>query len=130
MEATYTRLTDEKVDQILAKLLRAGVLVAAGLVTVGGVLLLVQQSNTVHDKHIFRGEPRELRKVPGIIADATHGDSLGIIQLGLLVLMATPVARVAFSIVAFSLQRDWLYVAFTMIVLAILLYSLTGSRAV
>ena len=51
----------------------------------------------------------------------------GIIQLGLLLLIATPVARVAFSIVAFGVQRDRMYMAITLIVLATLLYSLTGS---
>jgi len=51
----------------------------------------------------------------------------GIIQLGLLLLIATPVARVAFSVVAFAAERDWLYVAITLIVLAILIYSLTST---
>ena len=52
----------------------------------------------------------------------------GIIQLGLLVLLATPVARVAFSVVAFALQRDRLYVAVTLVVLAVLLYSIVGAE--
>ena len=46
------------------------------------------------------------------------------IATGLLVLMATPVARVCFSVAAFAIQRDWVYVAITLLVLAILLYSL------
>ena len=50
------------------------------------------------------------------------------IQLGLLVLIATPIARVAFSLVAFALQRDRIYVIVTLIVLAVLLYSLTGGH--
>jgi len=53
----------------------------------------------------------------------------GIIQLGLLLLIATPVARVAFSIAAFAMQRDRLYVVVTLMVLAILLYSLTSGQA-
>jgi len=52
----------------------------------------------------------------------------GLIQLGLLLLLATPVARVAFSVVAFLLQRDRLYVLVTLIVLGILLYSIAGGR--
>ncbi len=49
------------------------------------------------------------------------------IQLGLLLLIATPIARVAFSVVGFAIERDRMYVVFTLIVLAILLYSLLGS---
>ena len=53
----------------------------------------------------------------------------GIIQLGLLLLIATPVARVAFSIFGFAEEKDRMYVAFTVIVLLILLYSLIGSAS-
>jgi uncharacterized membrane protein len=44
----------------------------------------------------------------------------------LLLLILTPVARVAFSVAAFALERDWTYVAITLIVLAVLIYSLAG----
>jgi uncharacterized membrane protein len=53
--------------------------------------------------------------------------SRGLIQLGLLLLIATPVARVAFSVLAFAEQRDWLYVSITLVVLAVLVYSLASS---
>lgn len=46
-----------------------------------------------------------------------------IAQLGLVLLVATPILRVATSLVAFALERDRLYVALTAIVLAILLAS-------
>ncbi len=51
----------------------------------------------------------------------------GIIQLGLLLLVATPVARVIFSVAAFALQQDWIYVVITLIVLAVLGFSLLGG---
>jgi uncharacterized membrane protein len=51
----------------------------------------------------------------------------GIIQFGLLFLIATPIARVAFSVIAFALQRDRVYVSVTLIVLGLLLYSLVGG---
>jgi uncharacterized membrane protein len=49
------------------------------------------------------------------------------VQLGLVLLIATPVARVAMSLVAFILQRDRVYVVVTLIVLAVLIFSLTGG---
>jgi uncharacterized membrane protein len=50
-----------------------------------------------------------------------------IIQFGLLLLIATPVARVLISAVAFALQRDRTYVLITLAVLGVLLLSLWGG---
>jgi uncharacterized membrane protein len=47
-----------------------------------------------------------------------------VIMLGLLLLVATPVARVVFSVAGFLRERDFLYVVLTLIVLAVLLSSL------
>ncbi|MGO9690281.1 MAG: DUF1634 domain-containing protein, partial [Syntrophobacteraceae bacterium] len=53
--------------------------------------------------------------------------SRGMIQFGLLVLIATPVMRVFFTVVSFTIQRDRVYVGVTLIVLAVLLFSLSGA---
>ena len=79
------------------------------------------------DYRVFRGEPSDFRTISGVIQSVISGRGRGLIQLGLLLLIATPIARVAFSIVGFALERDRMYVVFTLIVLAILLYSLLGS---
>ena len=42
-------------------------------------------------------------------------------------MIATPLVRVAFAVVAFALQRDRTYVTVTLIVLSLLLYSLLGA---
>lgn len=109
-------------------MLRVGVLVAATVVLIGGSLYLVRHGTTLPDYRVFRGEPSDLRTVTGIAADALALQSRGVIQLGLLLLIATPVARVAFAGLAFAKQRDRLYVVVTLIVLGVLLYSLIGSH--
>ncbi len=53
---------------------------------------------------------------------------VGLAQLGLLTLIATPVVRVAASVVGFGLERDRLYASITLVVLAILLTSLFFLR--
>ncbi len=128
-EGTH-RWTDEQVEMLVGTLLRAGVLLAAGVVLLGGAIYLLHFWSSAPDYRVFRGEPSELRSVPGIVKGAfsLHGRSL--IQLGLLLLIATPIARVAFSAVAFSMQRDRAYVFITLTVLAILLWSLVGSGLV
>jgi uncharacterized membrane protein len=120
-------LTDEQMDRIISVLLRSGVLISALVVLVGGILYLMHYGAVLPEYRVFRGEPAVLRSLSGIVKDALSFDSRGIIQFGLLLLVATPVARVAFSILAFALQRDRTYVIITLIVLGVLLYSLTGG---
>jgi uncharacterized membrane protein len=119
--------TDEQVEQIVGTLLRSGVIVAALVVLVGGILYLIRYGATLPDYRVFRGEPLDLRSLSGIVMDAFSFRFRGIIQLGLLLLIATPVARVAFSVLAFALQRDRTYVLVTLIVFAVLMYSLIGG---
>ena len=119
--------TDQRVEQTVGNLLRVGLIVATAVVLVGAVIYLKNFGGDQPDYHIFRGEPPDLRGIAGIIDRAAEWRGRGIIQLGLLLLLATPVARVAFSIVAFALQRDRLYVAITCVVLAVLLYSMVGG---
>lgn len=118
--------TDGQFDALLGHVLRAGVLLAAALVACGGI---VSVSHGVAAPHygVFRGEPGDLRSIGGIVADATSRNGRGIIQLGVLLLIATPIARVAFSVVGFLRQRDWLYVAITLVVLILLSCNLRGS---
>lgn len=118
---------DHHVEEIIGNLLRWGVILAALVVLAGAAVYLAHNAFVHPDYRIFRGEPSDLRHVRGILRDTRALQGRGIIQLGLLLLIATPVARVAFSIVAFGVQRDRMYMAIALIVLATLLYSLTGS---
>ncbi len=118
---------DHRIEVILGNVLRSGVVLSAAVVLWGACIYLFRHAHEPADYRIFRGEPSEFRAISGIIQSVISGRGRGLIQLGLLVLIATPIARVAFSIVGFALERDRMYVAFTLIVLAILLYSLLGS---
>lgn len=122
--------TDQKVEEIIADILRAGVLLAAAVVLAGGVVYLARHGSSPVNYRTFRGEPSELRDVGGIIRYCLTGRGRGLIQLGLLLLIATPVIRVAFSIVAFAIEGDRMYVVFAGLVLLILLFSLFGYRSV
>jgi uncharacterized membrane protein len=119
--------TDQKTEEIIGTLLRAGVTLAASVVLAGGLLYLVRHGGEPADYKVFRGEPTDLRQVGSIVRDAVTRRSRGIIQLGILLLIATPIARVVFAVFAFAKERDKMYVVFTLIVLAILMYSLIGS---
>jgi uncharacterized membrane protein len=119
--------TDQGIENVMGNLLRAGVLLAASVVSVGAVIYLVRHGHAPVDYRIFRGEPADLRALRGIARNSLAFRGRAIIQLGLLLLIATPVARVAFSIFAFAKERDSTYVMLTLIVFSILLYSLLGT---
>jgi uncharacterized membrane protein len=120
-------LSDRKLEQVLGNLLRAGVMVSGAVVLAGGILYLLRHGSAVPHYRVFNGEPSDLRHVGGIVSEALALQGRGLIQFGLLLLVATPVARVLFSLVGFAIQRDRTYVAVTLIVLAVLVYSLTGG---
>lgn len=119
--------TDRRIEEIVGNLLRTGVVLSAVVVFAGAVVYLMRHGTAAPDYRLFHGEPLDLRSLSGIIHDAFTWHGRGIIQLGLLLLIATPVARVAFSIWGFLEEHDHMYTIFTVVVLAILLYSLLGS---
>lgn len=116
--------TDHQTEMVIGDLLRVGVFASAFVVLIGGMLYLFQFGALPPHHQIFKGEPKDLRSLPGIVREAFSGNSRGIIQFGLLLLIATPVVRVIFSVYAFAHERDRLYVGMTLLVLAILSYSL------
>ena len=120
--------TDQRIENIIAGMLRAGVIVSTTLVFGGGVWYLSQFGEGRPEYGTFHGEPPMLRSVSGIVRGAVALDARSWIQLGLLLLIATPVARVFFSIFAFAAQRDRTYVVITLIVAVVLLYSLFGEH--
>ena len=119
--------TDRKVENIIGNLLRAGVLTSAIVVFFGGAVYLARHGRSVVDYRVFQGEPADYRQISGIFHEAMQMRGRGIIQLGLLLLIATPIARVLFSLFGFAAEKDRMYAGFTAIVLVILLYSLFGT---
>jgi len=118
-----------RMELLIGRLLQAGVLFAAAVVLIGGAMLLMQFGSAPAAFASFKGEPEALRSLGGIVRAALGGDSRGIVQLGLVLLIITPLARVALTLIAFVLQRDRIFVAITSLVLAILLYGLLWNPA-
>lgn len=117
-------MDDRRLESIIGSLLRIGVLLAAAVVLAGGALYLARFHSATANYHQFSVERGELRNIGGIAHSAVHFNSEGIIQLGLLLLIATPVARVILAGVGFLMERDTMYTVVCAIVLAVLLFSL------
>jgi uncharacterized membrane protein len=120
--------TDAYVERFIGSLLQIGVILSSLVVLLGGIVYLTRHGHAAPQYRVFTGEPTDLRRITGILHEALAGKGRGIIQLGLLLLIATPVARVTFSVGAFARERDGLYVAITLAVLAILVCSLMSGQ--
>jgi len=119
--------TEQQLEYLLSNLLKYGVLLASAVVLLGGILYLIHHGNEPADYHIFHGTPSEFRSPVGVLGAVLSGSRRGIIQLGLLLLIATPILRVIISLLTFLLKREFIYVIITSLVLASLTYSLIGA---
>ena len=125
-KAAQSSWNDERVEKMLGMLLLSGVIISGLVVLAGGVLYILRYGREPVHYENFDAQRASLRTVIGVGKYAVHGDPRAIIQIGLLLLIATPVMRVVLSMIAFALEKDRLYVVLTLIVLVILLLSLFG----
>ena len=108
----------------MGRVLQIGVAVAAVVVFIGGVVYLVHEGGERPDYGNFHDVVPWLKTASGTVQAAMDGHGRALIQLGVLLMIATPVMRVVFAVFAFAQERDWLYTGVSCLVLAILAYSL------
>ena len=109
-------------ELVISHVLRGGVIVSASVILLGVLWFYLQMAIT---GHAALGYPHTFG---GIIRRLFHGEPLALVALGLLILLLTPILRVAISIVVFALEHDWRYTVITVLVLIILLVSLLLGR--
>ncbi len=119
--------TDQQAEQLVGRILQIGVIVSALVVLAGGVVFVAQHGQELAEHHEFHSEPEPLRNLLEIPREAARWNARGIIQFGIVLLILTPVARVAFTALVFLAQRDYVFVAVTTFVLVLLLFSLLGA---
>lgn len=129
------RTADEKLQLLISWTLRSGVLAATALGLVGGAMFYAAHFLSAHpaqaDFSRFQGAAMPysnlmeiLRHAFGSPGEALDLRGLSIIQVGIVLLLATPVIRVVFSVVGFALEKDHFYVWITLTVLAVLMVSI------
>ena len=120
---------DKDIQKMMGNILRYGVMSAAICVIAGGIIFLMGQGQHTPEYHHFLGARPQLRGLSGILTGVRHLDGDAIIQLGVALLIATPITRVFFSIFAFALEKDFLYVSISILVLSIILFSMLNKMA-
>jgi uncharacterized membrane protein len=120
---TTDLLSEEGMKLFLGKTLRLGTIVSCAITLLGGIIYLFHSHHITPDysPENFKGAAGYLREFSGIIPRILEADGAAIIQLGVIVLIATPIVRILFSVVAFLLEKDYLYVGITLLVLGIII---------
>jgi uncharacterized membrane protein len=125
---TLEKTEEHGMEMIISRVLLFGVILSAVVVVLGGALLLLHHGALRVNLETFHGEPISLSTVSGIVATAFAGRPKAIIQLGLLLLVATPITRVALSVLLFWKKKDYLYVGITAVVLMILILAISDEH--
>ncbi len=126
-----------RIELFIARLLRWGVILSFIIVAIGiGAVILTGQTgyqqirlDDVNGIVQYRAKPDFPNSLSDVFTGAIALKPYAIIALGLLVLIAIPVMRVVVSVAAFALEPDWLYVAITALVFAVLILSFVVGEA-
>jgi uncharacterized membrane protein len=128
-EGKSGNIKDKDIQAIIGWILRSGVAVSMFLVIIGGIVFIFRHGHSLPDYKTFKGVPDYIHTIGGILDGIIAFKGQAIIQLGIILLIATPVTRVAFSAVGFLIEKDYLYTAITLIVLLIILASMISGHA-
>jgi len=118
---------DTDIKFFIGSLLRWGVIISMSVVFAGGLVYLYRHSQEKVYYHTFNGEPNYLKNLKGILQGVAAFKGRAIIQAGILLLIATPIARILLSIISFLLEKDYLYICITLAVLGIILFSMLSG---
>jgi len=124
-----TSFKDRDMQSVIGWVLRLGVIVSMCIVFFGGVIYLYRHGHEVVDHHTFKGVPAFIQTFHGIFTNAFTLHGQAIIQMGIALLIATPILRVIFSTIGFALEKDKLYVFVSLLVLAIIFASMLSGHA-
>lgn len=111
---------DEKMEWMMGMLLRLGVLLAATVVIAGGAMYLAEHPGTRVSYRRFAAHPISVRHP----AELAGSNAVAVLDVGILLLVAVPIARVGFALAAFALERDWLYTAVSVLILGVLVWGM------
>jgi uncharacterized membrane protein len=128
MKSTSQDQPKKDLAGLLSRVMLGGVLVAAGVLLLGGVIYLPQHGGNAVGDHIFRGEPGALRHPLAIARGALEVHPTAVIQLGVLLLLLNPILRIVLSLFGYARLKDRTYVVVCLILLAVLGFSLLGGR--
>jgi uncharacterized membrane protein len=123
------KFKDTDIQSLIGQVLRGGMIVSISIVFFGGILFIYKHGHSTPDYKIFKGIPPFLQHGNGLLNAAFNFKGQAIIQLGIISLIATPILRVICSTIGFVLEKDYLYVGISLLVLLIIFTSMMSGHA-
>ena len=115
---------------LLGRVLRAGTIISVSIVFIGGIIYLYRHGQSVADYSVWNGVPVFIQHAGSLVNGAFDFRGQAIIQIGIILLVATPIMRVIFSTIGFVLEKDYIYTGISILVLLIILASMISGHAV
>ncbi|MDR3695371.1 DUF1634 domain-containing protein [Mucilaginibacter sp.] len=123
------KFKDRDMQSLLGQVLRAGTVISISVVFIGGMFYLTRHGQSIANYKVFNGIPDFVQSPTGIMKGIFNLKGQAIIQFGIVLLIATPIVRVIFSAVGFILEKDYMYVAISLLVLSIIFFSMMTGKA-
>lgn len=120
-------MKDEQLQTSLTRLMIGGVVVSAAIILIGLIWFVTAHSSLKLDDHIFKGEPKYFENPVSMVSRALDEGAIGerrsVVMIGVMLLLITPLVRVAFAAFGFAAQKDRLYTVISLVVLSVLIVS-------
>ncbi|MDB5140219.1 MAG: hypothetical protein JWR12_2135 [Mucilaginibacter sp.] len=123
------KFKDTDIQTLIGLVLRIGIITSVSIVFIGGVFYLYRHGHTIEDYRVFKGIPNFVQHPESLIKGFFDLKGQAIIQTGIILLIATPILRVIFSAIGFVLEKDYMYVGISLLVLFIIFMSLLNGHA-
>jgi uncharacterized membrane protein len=120
---------DKDIQLLLSHVLRAGTIVSISVVFIGGIFFIYRHGQSISDYHKWNGVPNFIRTPSSVFHGIWALKGQAMIQFGIVLLIATPILRVIFSAVGFVLEKDYLYLGISLLVLCIIFFSMMSGHA-
>jgi len=120
---------DKDMQLLLSHVLKVGTIVSISIVLIGGAFLIYRHGQSISDYHKFNGIPPFIQTASGIFHGIGALKGQAMIQLGIVLLILTPVLRVVFSAIGFVLEKDYMYFGISLLVLGIIFFSMISGHA-
>ncbi|KFF04313.1 hypothetical protein B0A68_20880 [Flavobacterium reichenbachii] len=122
----HEKFGEKDFQTIIGNLLRYGVWISLSVAFLGGIVYLIHNGSHIEDYSVFKENDRNIFEViTAVYNGAIQGNGSYLIFVGIILLFLTPVLRVLLSLFSFILEKDYLYVGITLIVIAIIITSIS-----
>jgi uncharacterized membrane protein len=123
------KFKDRDMKLMLGHVLRAGTMVSVGVVFIGGVFFIYRHGQNISNYHTFKGVPDFIQRPSGVFRGILAFEGQAIIQFGIALLIATPILRIVSSAIGFVLEKDYMYLGISLLVLGIIFFSMVSGHA-